>query len=177
MRTWVVLLALGCGSTACSSTTTLTANVDDSEGLAPGSTVTVAGVHVGQVTEVGVVDGRAQVTIAVDDGQDVALHQGACARVEGSSLVLDTGGTGEFGAAVVPPCPRSLSDQAHEHPGRRLHGVAGGAREVGRRLSKTAAEFSRGLAENPDDLRETGSNLTMAGRAFAEGVEEAANER
>lgn len=71
----VVLAALGVGG--CGSTRR--ALVDDAAGVTPGSPVTVAGVRVGDVDDVRVVGGHAELSLNIDEDDDVQLRQGACA--------------------------------------------------------------------------------------------------
>lgn len=161
---------------ACSGGDTITARLDDARGLETGDKVIVAGIEVGTVKSVSVVDGHAQVEMEIAEGQQVTLHQGACAHLGSSNgegaIEVRPGTEGELEGEFLPTCPRSLVDGVVDLQNRMLEAAGSGAREAARQLTKAAAEFSGGLNEGSEDLRETGRNLGMAGQAFAEGVEE-----
>ena len=157
---------------ACSGGETITARLDDANGLAAGDKVIVAGIEVGTVKSVSVANGQAEVVMEITEGQEVALHQGACADASQGSVEVRPGTQGEMQGEFLAACPRSLADGVVDLQNRMLEAAGSGAREAARQLTKAAAEFSGGLNEGSDNLRETGRNLGMAGQAFAEGVEE-----
>ena len=172
----LAVLCLLVVSLGCSGGETITARLDDARGLEAGDKVLVAGIEVGRVKSVSVVDGFAQVEMELAERQDVALHHGACAHatsLDGEGAIeVRPGAQGEMEGDVLPACPQSLVDRAVELQNEMLEAASSGAREAARRLTKTAAEVSAGLNDGSDNLRETGRNLGMAGQAFAEGVEE-----
>ena len=171
-----LLCAFALLSLACSGGDTLTARLDDARGLEAGDKVLVAGIEVGTVKSVAVVDGQAQVEMTIAEGQEVALHEGACAHLTSrngdGAIEVRPGTEGRLEGEFLPACPRSLVDGVVDLQNRMLEAAGSGAREAARQLTKAAAEFSGGLNEGSENLRETGRNLGMAGQAFAEGVEE-----
>lgn len=83
-----------------SATQTLDVVFDSVAGLDEKSTVRVAGVRVGKVTQIRLTpDGRAMVTLEVDD--DIELRRGATARVANLGLL------GEKYVELIPGSPRS----------------------------------------------------------------------
>ncbi len=161
----------------CSSGDTITARLSNANGIEEGAPVAVAGIEVGSVKSVSVVDGHAQLVMSIDEGNDVALHEDACARI-GSvggerGVIVIAGDDGDFDEDYLSLCTPSLIERAVQlqNDARRITSET--AREAGRELTKTAREFSRGLNDGSDDLRETGANLTMAAQALEEGAESA----
>ena len=174
----LLLASLVLGVLGCSSGDTITARLSNANGIEAGAPVAVAGVAVGSVKSVSVVDGHAQVVMAIDDGQDVSLHEDACARVgsvgDDRGLLIFAGDDGDFDEDYLSLCTPSLIERAVQLQQDARRVTSETAREAGRELTKTAREFSRGLNDGSDDLRETGANLTMAAEAFGEGAAAAA---
>ncbi|PRX45417.1 phospholipid/cholesterol/gamma-HCH transport system substrate-binding protein [Prauserella shujinwangii] len=91
-------------------TATYHAVFTDAQGLRPGSRVTVAGVRVGKVTDLSLVDGRAHVTFAVRTDQRVPAEGLAVIRYAdllGSRYLALTEGTGELPPGATIPVERT----------------------------------------------------------------------
>jgi hypothetical protein len=126
MSLWSILWA--CGGQK------LEVELPDAEGLQQGARVWVAGVDVGEVSEVGLAGDQVRVAVTLDAGHDLLLHQDACAVIMPQTppaLHLWPGTEGRL-AGPVGPCQITRED---------LEDLA---RAAGETVSGMAREFAEG---------------------------------
>ena len=121
---------------------TLRARLDDAAGLVEGAPVEVAGVRVGEVKAVRLVESReVEVVFELDRGHELRLHSDACAVAAGGAhprlLVVVGEDPGEFGEGPIPRCSLptealgALGEVVGEGLGRLAEGVLEGFQKSG----------------------------------------------
>lgn len=135
-------------------TNTYYVNFDNVEALPPKAAAKIAGVEVGKVRRVELIDGRARVTIEVDP--DISIHKDARAKV---------GSTGIIGTKFIEIFP-GTSDQPKLKDGDSIEGIeAGGLQAIATKLSRLFERNDK-YGDAIENLQESIANIRNVTRSL-----------